>query len=257
MASSFEESFSKLNLRNEPPQNLGNEPPQNHEHEPPPNIHLVVVASTLMSDGYECVITWSEEKKKLFRPVTNLKKNSWRLRTFQVGHKYKFEVVDLNPANAIWPHKSEDILVKANPTPDEGIEAALYDMLFDLSEELVTAVFKPGEIQEDRYIIAGMQCPSVGILRCQSSDIDICQELQYNKVVIRCKIRGGYDFSVTAQNQETLFKMFRSENKNDFPILVLLGLARPWSKYKPPRCYIMVIGITWANGKVMSKGKNN
>ena len=249
MMSSLEEPFSKLNLRNEPPQNLENEPPQ--------NLHLVVVASTFMSKGYECVITWSKERNKLFRPVANLKTNSWSLRTFQVGHKYKFEVVDLNPANAIWPHKSEDILVNADPTPDKGIETALYDSLFDLSKKSVTDVFNPGEIQEGRYIIEGMQCPSVGILRCQSSDIDIYREWQYNKEVIRCKIRGRYDFSVTAQNQETLIKMFPSKHKNDFPILVLLGSARPWYKYSPPRCYIMVIGITWANGKVMSKGKNN
>ena len=254
---SFVESVSKLNLSNEPPQNLGNEPPQNPEHKPPPNLHLVVVASTFMSDDYECVITWSEERNKLFRPVTNLKKNSWTLGTFQVGHKYKFEVVDLNPANAIWPHKSEDILVKADPTPDKGIEAALYDKLFNLSEEVVTAVFRPERIQGKKYLIKGMQCPSVGILRCKSSDIYIYRESQDGRKVIRCKISGGYDFSVTAKNQEILIEKFPEKHKNDFPILVLLGLARPWYKHDPPRCYIMVIGITWANGKVMSKGKNN
>ena len=227
MASSLEVSFSKLNLRNESPQNL----------------HLIVVASTFMSAGYECVMTWSEERNTLLRPVTNLATNSWRLGTFQVGHKYKFEVVDLNPANAIWPHKSEDILVKADPPPDEGIEAALYDRLFDLSRESVTAVFHPGEIQEGKYIIEETQCPSVGILRCNSSDISI-----YRNTKIRCNISEIYDFSVTAQNQEKLIQMFPIEHENDFPILVLLGLARPWDIFDPPRCYIMVIGITWANG---------
>ena len=233
MASSLEVSFTKLNLGNESPQNL----------------HLIVVASTFMSAGYECVITWNEERNRLLRPVTNLTTNSWRLGTFQVGHKYKFEVVDLNPANAIWPHKSEDILVKADPLPDEGIEAALYDRLFDLSKESVTAVFHPGEIQEGKYIIEETQCPSVGILKCQSSDISIHRESQHNgRETIRCKISGNYDFSVKAQNQETLIQMFPIEHENDFPILVLLGLARPWDIFDPPRCYIMVIGITWANG---------
>ena len=232
MASSLEVSLSKLNLGNESPQNL----------------HLIVVASTFMSAAYECVITWSEERNKLLRPVTNLTTNSWRLGTFQVGHKYKFEVVDLNPANAIWPHKSEDILVKADPLPDEGIEAALYDRLFDLSKESVTAVFHPGEIQEEKYIIKETQCPSVGILRCQSSDISIYREWKNGREAIRCKISGNYDLKVKAQNQETLIQMFPIEHENDFPILVLLGLARPWDNFDPPRCYIMVIGITWANG---------
>ena len=228
---SLEVSFSKLNLRNKSPQNL----------------HLIVVASTFMSAGYECVMTWSEERNTLLRPVTNLTTNSWRLRTFEVGHKYKFEVVDLNPANAIWPHKSEDILVKADRPPDEGIEAALYDRLFDLSKESVTAVFHPGEIQEEKYIIKETQCPSVGILRCQSSDISIYREWYNGKEEIRCKISGNYYLKVKAQNQETLIQMFPIEHKNDFPILVLLGLARPWDIFDPPRCYIMVIGITWAN----------
>ena len=248
MESSLEESFSKLNLGNEPPQNLENEPPQNLENEPPQNLYLVVVASTFMSDDNECVITWSEERKKLFRPVTNLKTNSWKLRTFQVGHKYKFEVVDLNPVSAIWPHKSEDILVRTNPTPDKEIEAALYYRLLNLSKRSVSDVFHPGEIQENKYLIKGMQCPSVGILQCQSSDIYIYWELEYNKKVMRCKISERYNFSVKAQNQKALIDMFPINHKNDFPILVLLGLGRPWKKHNPPRCYIMVIGITWANG---------
>lgn len=205
-----------------------------------------------MSADYECVIIWSEERNTLLRPVTNLTTNSWRLGTFQVGRKYMFEVVDLNPANAIWPHKSEDILVNAHPTPDKGIETALYDSLFKLSKKSVTDVFNPGEIQEGKYIIEETQCPSVGILQCNSSDISI-----YRNTKIRCNISEIYDFPVTAQNQETLFQMFPIKHTKDFPILVLLGLARPWSKYKPPRCYIMVIGITCSNEKVMSKGKNN
>ena len=232
MASSLEVSFSKLNIGNESPQNL----------------HLIVVASTFMSAGYECVITWSEERNTLLRPVTNLTTNSWRLGTFQVGQQYKFEVVDLNPANAIWPHKSEDILVEADPSLDEGIEAAFYNGLFDLSRKSVTAVFHPGEIQEGKYIIKETQCPSVGILRCKSSDISIDREWHNGREAIRCKISGNYNFPVKAQNQETLIQMFSIKHENDFPILVLLGLARPWDIFDPPRCYIMVIGVTWANG---------
>ena len=75
-----------------------------------------------MSAGHECVITWSEEGDKLLRPVKNRKTNSWELGTFQVGYKYQFEIVDFNPVNAIWPHKSEDILVKTDPSPSVSVK---------------------------------------------------------------------------------------------------------------------------------------
>ena len=35
--------------------------------------------------------------------------------------------------NAIWPHKSVDKLVQTDAPSDDGIEAEMYKMLFDLS----------------------------------------------------------------------------------------------------------------------------
>ena len=86
-----------------------------------------------MTGGYKCVITWSEERRQLLRLVKNLTTNSWASGTFVAGYKCQFEIVDLNPVNAIWPHKSEDILVQTDPPSDDGIEAEMYKMLFDSS----------------------------------------------------------------------------------------------------------------------------
>ena len=59
----------------------------------------------------------SRKETSFSDPLKNRKTNSWELGTFQVGHKYQFEIVDFNPVNAIWPHKREDILVQTDPPP--------------------------------------------------------------------------------------------------------------------------------------------
>lgn len=106
------------------------------------SLQLVIVASTFMRDGFECVIGWSIEDKKLIRPVTNLVGNSWILGRFTVGYNYQFVIVDSNPSYAIYPHKREDIIVQENsgevlmlmtvdpPVPVQYAESQMYDMLF-------------------------------------------------------------------------------------------------------------------------------
>ena len=216
------------------------------------SLQLVVVASTEMSEGFECVIGWSIEDEKLIRPVTNLETNSWNFGTFTVGCEYKFVIVDSNPTNAIYPHKSEDIKVKATPVQVSGSlhnESQMYDMLLGSSEESVSSVFNPGHIYEGKYIIKGQVCPSVGILRCKVGDIEMYQ--QEDKKT-RCKISQGsgtFDFPVKAQNRDALMSMNNPSSVEyaSNPILVLLGLGRPYTGrrviFHPPRCYIMVIGV--------------
>ena len=218
------------------------------------SLQLVVVASTEMSEGFECVIGWSKEDEKLIRPVTNLVTNSWNFGTFTVGCEYKFVIVDSNPTNAIYPHKSEDIKVKATPVEVSGSlhnESQMYDMLLGSSEESVSSVFNPGPIYERKYIIKEEVCPSVGILRCKVGDIEMYhQNADLSKT--RCKISQGsktFDFPVKAQNRDALMSMNNPSSVEyaSNPILVLLGLGRPYTGpgdiFDPPRCYIMVIGV--------------
>lgn len=229
------------------------------------SLQLVIVASTFMRDGFECVIGWSIENNKLIRPVTNVAGNSWRLGTFKVGCKYQFVIVDSNPSNAIYPHKSEDIIVGALPAivvstfPLPGIlsvpvntESQIYDMLFGLSVESVYSVFYPGYIYEKKYLIKGTICPSVGILRCKVGDIKmykISNSTNPSRKSTRCQISQGpetFDFPVTAQNRDALMSLNNQYYASN-PILVLLGLGRPYAGtgniFYPPRCYILLIGV--------------
>lgn len=228
------------------------------------NLKLVVVASTFMNNGFECVIGWSIKGKKLIRPVTNLERNSWISGTFTVGCKYKFVIVDSNPGNAIYPHKSEDIIVEENPVQVairgsvprmQFTESEMYDMLFGSSVDSVSSVFDPGVIHGRKYIIEETNCPSVGILRCKVEEIEMYEETNPgnpSRTSKRCRISQGvetFDFPVTAQNRDALMTVYSqpsAEYANN-PILVLLGLGRPFAgdnnSFDPLRCYILLIGV--------------
>ena len=144
-------------------------------------LRLVTVASTLMQNNHECVISWSVKEQRLIRPITNLETNIWVFGTFKVGQVYWFVILDSNPSNAIWPHKSEDTIVQINPAPVSTVsaprvpvqytESEMYNMLFGSSAKLVYSLFAPGVIHERKYIIEGTECPSVGILQCNLGDI--------------------------------------------------------------------------------------
>ena len=226
------------------------------------SLKLVVVASTFMRNSFECVIGWSIKDKKLIRPVTNLEGNSWNLGTFTVGRKYKFVIVKSNPGNAIYPHKSEDIIVKDPrqkvsgdpPVPVQFTESQMYNMLFDSSVESVSSVFAPGVIHERKYITEKTECPSVGILQCHLGDIRMVEDSSDTSTK-RCRIeisKQVFVFPVTAQNQDALSMSLKERSANT-PVLVLLGLARPFAgtgknNYNPRRCYILVINMIMQGG---------
>ena len=179
-------------------------------------LRLVAVASTLMQNNHECVISWSVKEQRLIRPITNLETNSWVFGTFKVGQVYWFVILDSNPSNAIWPHKSEDTIVQINPAPVSTVsaprvpvqytESEMYNMLFGSSAKLVYSLFAPGVIHERKYIIEGTECPSVGILQCNLGDIMMFKN-PFNMSATRCRIEIAdqvFVFPVTAQNQDAL-----------------------------------------------------
>ena len=204
-------------------------------------VELIIVASTFMDGDHECVMAWNKEKKKLLRPVTE-KKNSWRLRTFTLGRTNRF-VTDGSTPKSAWHHKHEDIVVGKSPSPRhvQLQEPELYEMLVPSSTTVVTDIFPPDKIKENRYIEECTKCPSVGILRCKVTDIKILED----DSKYRCKIFSEFNFPVTAQNRAALITDL-ADCAPENSLLVLLGLARPFTgenNFNPRRCYIMVIGI--------------
>ena len=203
-----------------------------------------------MNNQRECVMAWSEEKNRLVRPVTNFTTNSWDYGSFTVGLTYEFKILHWNPESA-HPHKSEDILVEepAIPRDDQRLnESAMYEMLVHSSKTSVTDIFRSDAIKDKKYIDESTECPSAGVLRCEVSNIKIQNKYNFKgELQYRCEIFQDYDFSLTAQNRDSLEENL-ADCEPENRILVLLGLARPFSgtgnnNFQPRRCYIMVTGI--------------
>ncbi|XP_015748121.1 PREDICTED: uncharacterized protein LOC107327912 [Acropora digitifera] len=217
-------------------------------------VELIIVASTFRRN-FECVMAWDNEEKKLLRPVTK-EQNSWPLGTFTLFRTYRFVIGDSTPKSA-WPHKHEDIIVVGkSPSPRhvQLQEPELYEMLVPSSTTVVTDIFPPDKIKQNRYIEECTNCPSVGILRCKVTDIKISKD--YSNY--RCEIFSEFNFPVTAQNRESLITDL-ADCAPENSLLVLLGLARPFAgtrknNFNPRRCYIMVIGIIREVLKKPTKG---
>ena len=164
---------------------------------PQRRLQLVAAASTFMQNNHECVIAWNVQEQGLIRPIKNLVTNSWIFGTFKVGQVYRFVILDSNPSEAIWPHKSEDTIVQINPVPVSTVstppvpvrytESEMYNMLFGSSVGSVFSAFAPGGIHERKYIIEGTECPSVGILQCNLGDIMMFKN-PFNMSATRCRI---------------------------------------------------------------------
>ena len=199
-------------------------------------VELIIVATTFMRGNFECVMAWP-------------------LGTFTFGRTYRFVIGDSTPKSA-FPHKHEDIVVDRCPSPGhvQLQEPKLYEMLLPSSTTVVTDIFPPDKIKENRYIEECTNCPSVGILRCKVPDIKISK----NDSNYRCEIFSEFNFPVTAQNRESLITDL-ADCAPENSLLVLLGLARPFAgteqcNFNPRRCYIMVIGIIRKELKKPTKG---
>lgn len=188
---------------------------------PQKRLQLVVVASTFMKNSRECVIAWSVQEQRLVRPITNLVTNSWDFGTFKVGQVYWFVILDSNPSNAMWPHKSEETIVQINPVPVSTVsalpvsvrytESEMYNMIFGSSVESACSVFAPGVIQEGKYILEGTECPSVGILRCNRGDIMFENPLNMST---RCRIFQLFDFPADSTEPRCLTELERKACKH-------------------------------------------
>ena len=139
---------------------------------PQRRLQLVVAASTFMQNNHECVIAWNVQEQGLIRPITNLVTNSWIFGTFKVGQVYRFVILDSNPSEAIWPHKSEDTIVQTNPVPVSTVstppvpvrytESEMYNMLFGSSVGGFLALLLPEVFMRENTSLKGRNVLQLG-----------------------------------------------------------------------------------------------
>lgn len=219
----------------------------------PEKLQLRIIAKTYMNQG-RCYVGFDINTKTLWRPVKTTEENSccWGttiqvletgMPELKINEVYEFTIIKRNPTDIPYPHHYNDVLVSSQfseITPSSFPGWNLFDEVVPCSFNTVSSVFCPGIIQEKKYIYEHTLCPSAGIYKCKSTQL---QMYIVNNVKRRLKIQDGnvqYDFPVTA----SYFKYpFGGED-----VLVVLGLGRPFAgtfpiMFAPRRCYILVIGI--------------
>ena len=127
-----------------------------------------------MQNNHECVTAWSAEEQYLIRPITSFETNSWIFGTFKVGQVYWFVILDSNPSNAIWPHKSEDTIVQINPVPVSTVstppapvrytESEMYDIYLVRLWSQFFAFLLPELFIKENTLLRGRNALQLGFL---------------------------------------------------------------------------------------------
>jgi hypothetical protein len=133
----------------------------------------------------------------------------------------------------------EKPLEASNIVDPVGKDSILFEQLSKLGKTTLEDIFGAGNLLgEKKYVAAGTDCPSVGILKCASNCISIRD--------------------VPTKNDGTIQKRVFIEGVTDLPlskgvvsptilpatnVLLVIGLARRgWEKH-PDKCFLMVVGI--------------
>ena len=166
-----------------------------------------------------------------------------RIRTIQDHHGF--------------PHQTEDTqLTDPFDMLELVAEPALFSALAPAVDRSVDAIFA-GNIQEDRYVIDGTQCRSLGSVLVDASTAQV-QLNAYGKIRLSFRDHTGhaYDLPVTdlriigdgPRFSHTGARLAKARAKGD-AILLRVGLARGFDNhgaYDPKRCYLQVNGVIFA-----------
>ena len=209
-------------------------------------LNLVITVKTRMNNGY-CFIGWDMTKGELVRPILRTATNQccWRKTdpVLDVGQQYRFQVYSHHLEEIPFPHKNNDVLVDYLESI-AAEEINIFYLLFAKSCKRVEDVFNGADIKDGKYIIEGEKCPSVGIYGCSGKNLTWFQiKSRGGSVKNRCKVVEG---NVAFVFPFTALQPYSPTNDED--VLVILGLARPFTgyngeEYNPARCAILVLGI--------------
>ncbi len=122
-----------------------------------------------------------------------------------------------------------------DPVGKESILFELFKQLSKLGKTTLKDIFGDGNVQSGRYVDAGTDCPSVGILKCTSN----CISIQDGTIQKRVFIEGVTDLPLKAIS----YPEIPTTTIQD--VLLVIGLGR---EFQPDpnvgkRCYLMVVGI--------------
>lgn len=196
-----------------------------------------IIAKSTMNTGF-CFLG-IDNTNRILRPIitTSAGKCCWSSNTNLIlKQQYLFRVIyhpdDDSCYSTPYPHRLEDMVVHEDPEIQQY--PAILESIGGIAKDDINELFfgiKDGSFVEENTIT-----PSAGIIRCSISNIKIVPEVAKTDRCILKLPSGTYNFPLTALEYDKL------QNK-DKDACVVLGLARPFQRFNPARCYILVVGI--------------
>lgn len=233
---------------------------------PRANFHPILVTEvTRMNRGYSCIAAWDIYEERIIRPLQRNGDN-WQLANdhslFFPGH-----LLNCSPRGRVrnvLPHGHEDFPLERLPTLLERFsEAETYELLIDKTNDSISSIYGQ-RLVEDKYIVEGTDCKSLGSILAQRRNIRFFQDM-YGKLRLRLQDTDGTvyvlpvtsdellrTFSPTAEELEPHFGVDEANewleaNAPEQQLILRIGLARGWSgkegTWMPKRCYVQLNGI--------------
>lgn len=216
----------------------------------PGHVQILVTEVTRMSGKTICVAGIRLDDGRCVRPL-KWNGNNWTAdkvpSLFQVGALIDGTIRPAQVPGAL-PHRREDLRLSADPTRvGSATQTETYDTLLALAKSSVQAGLGIAP-ENSTYVVEGTDCASLFGMRVRANKI-VVERTRYEtgKVKTRARVGDDYNFPVTAFDQftdaaaESLRGTLRSIGNAQ--IILRCGLARPWPKHTPRRCYIQINGF--------------
>ncbi|XP_031570683.1 uncharacterized protein LOC116305007 [Actinia tenebrosa] len=213
------------------------------------SVTLHIIAKTRMNRGScHLGLCFNSGSSRIFRPLYRTQESQccWN-QPLELDKEYNFNILGTSGESFTpLPHSNEDLLVdhRSMQILDSNVSSSddVFTELQNMAKLSVEDIFGPNTIRQNKYVDEGSDCPSVGVLSCMGSNLEMIRD-PFNYRKRRVKIPGGYEPRFTASDAENI-----PEDLPDNPTLVVLGLARPFAgtgqnHFDPKRCYILVLRI--------------
>lgn len=227
----------------------------------PAQTHRLVLISevTRMTKGYYCVAGWDVHSNRMVRLLQANGENWLYDPVFIVGNLVSYKLS--GKRNTAFPHATEDSILTAPPTLIEYFdESEMYSLLLGTTFESVAKIFGRA-LFDEKYIIDGTNCRSLGGLRIERSRIHFVED-SYRKLRLRLHDNDDVNYCLPVTDAG-LLRMFSEDTEPHFgvaeanewldvnppeaQIILRVGLARGWSgkegTWSPRRCYAQLNGI--------------
>lgn len=202
---------------------------------------MQVIVSDVTYMGREiCVAGWYADEMRMVRPLSQVG-HHWPKEMagpdlFCMGNVIELESAGIRNTRGL-PHSREDLVVRGRPTvigtiSEDGLAEALSD-----SESASVAELFQGYLQQNRFVMAGADCPSLGAITVERRTIRFFEKEWQGNKKLRCSFRdgagGNFQLAVSSVSLRDLWRDGGTEALNDMAgslgsVHVRIGLAHPF-----------------------------